>query len=80
MDVALTVTFYASAIGGLVAWSAAIASSGPLARWLYLGATALLAVAGVLGMFSIGMIFLVLAVVCLFSAGRASQPQAGGEG
>lgn len=80
MDAALTVIFYASAIGGLVAWILAIAASGPSARWLYVGAGALLAVAGVLGLFSIGMIFLVLAVVCFISAARKSHPDAGGEG
>jgi hypothetical protein len=70
MDAALTVVFYTSAIGGLVAWTAAIRASGLTARWLYLGAAALLVVAGVLGMFSIGIIFLVLAGLCLVAAAR----------
>jgi hypothetical protein len=79
MDVALTAIFYASVIGGLLAWIAAIAASGPSARWLSVGAAGLLAVAGVLGMFSIGMVFLVLAIVCLVAASRESRSPAGEE-
>jgi hypothetical protein len=73
MHVALTIAFYVSAVGGLVIWVAAIRASGRAAQRLYVTAALSLAVAGVLGMFSIGGIFLVLSVLCLAAGTRGRR-------
>jgi hypothetical protein len=68
MDAALAVIFPVAAIGGVVAWIAAIPAPWERGRWRYLGAVVLLTIAGVLTGFSYGIFFLVLAVLCLVSA------------
>lgn len=74
MDVALTVVFYTSVVGGLLMWIVATRASALTARWLFFGAAFLLAIAGMLGIFSIGAFFFVLAALCLASAARISRP------
>lgn len=70
----LTVIWFAAALGGLTAVAIAVAVSRWRREALLLGAI-VFAVAGVLGILSIGIVFLGLAALCAYLAGRVDVPE-----
>jgi hypothetical protein len=73
----LSPIWWGSAVGGFA--SIAVAMTMPSRRRAaLLMASLLFLVAGVLGILSIGIIFIVAAIVCAVAAGRSARTDAGG--
>jgi hypothetical protein len=72
---ALVVVWFAAALGGVVATLLAVVMPSERRRSLLLGACGGFAVAGALGILSVGIIFLAASMVCLVLAGRTINPR-----